>query len=236
MEEAKLHQKEIVKTDHVVDFVNGEYVSKSGDEYIDALSKLFSLKNKNDKPFTKQDIIKQPTLNAFNFDGKNDYKLICELRATPMIIKDNKRKNENIEAINFVSNEALETFNKALGVSYILTCCINNNEHIIKIGQTRTPFKARLQSYNCGSVYNWRTASTTNIKIKQSMVTTRLTFRLYLYDCSSDQYTITWHGVKSSPFASPKSLAVEDIMIKKFMEQFNQKPLANVQADATTVD
>ena len=218
------------------DFVNGEYVSKSGDEYIDALSKLFSFFYKNDKPFTKQDIIKQPTLNAFNFDGKNDYKLICELRATPMIIKDNKRKNENIEAINFVSNEALETFNKALGVSYILTCCINNNEHIIKIGQTRTPFKARLQSYNCGSVYNWRTASTTNIKIKQSMVTTRLTFRLYLYDCSSDQYTITWHGVKSSPFASPKSLAVEDIMIKKFMEQFNQKPLANVQADATTVD
>ncbi len=218
------------------DFKNGIYISKSGNDYINALSKLFSLTNKNDKPFTIEDIKKQPTLREFNFSGKNDYEFICKLKIQPMTIENNNRKNENIVAIDFANHNAKQIFNNSLGISYILTCPINNNEHIIKIGQTRTPFKARLNSYNCGSVYNWRTASTTNIKIKQSMVTTRQIFNLYIYDCSEDQYIIVWHGVKSSPFASPKSLAVEDIMIKKFIEQFNQKPLANIQANATTID
>lgn len=46
---------------------------------------------------------------------------------------------------------------------------------------------------------------------------------------------IEWRGEKSVPFASPKSLAVEDIMIKKFIAQFGVKPLANIQGDATQV-
>ena len=89
--------------------------------------------------------------------------------------------------------------------------------YIIKIGQTRKTFQERLTSYNCGNVYNWRTASTTNIKIKQSMVATRAIFNLYLYDCSDEPYVLEWHGIRSAEFAAPKSLAVEDIMIKKFI-------------------
>lgn len=209
------------------------YESKSGEEYIEALSRLFRLVNKNDKPFTIADIKKEPTLDAFKFDGVKDYEYICDLRARPLCIKDGVRENEKILAVNFCNKLTEEIFKSSKGVSYMITCLIDGKEHIIKIGQTRTPFMKRLGSYNCGVVNNWRTASTTNIKMLQSMVTTRQTFKLYIYDCSADQYQITWHGVQSTKFASPKSLAVEDIMVKQFIKEFGKKPLANIQADAT---
>lgn len=215
------------------DFDNGIYTSKQGNEYIEALSKLFNITNKNDKPFTEDDVISQPTLNDFNFLGKNDFIFCCELKAKPMTIINDIRKNEMIKASNFANDKVKQFFETALGVSYMLTCPLDEVEYIVKIGQTRTPFKKRLQSYNCGCVFNWRTASTTNIKILQSMVTTRLVYKLYICDCSEDKTTIIWHGIESVPFASPKSLAVEDIMVKKFIEQFNKKPLANVQTNAT---
>lgn len=217
------------------DYVN-HFESKSGDDYIKALSSVFNLVNVNDKPFDLNDIIVQPTLKEFNFNGKNDFRFICKLHAEPMRIdkSDRKRKNEKIIADHFYGNEEKDIFENSMGVAYMITCTLNGKEHIIKFGQTRTPFKARLGSYNCGVVNNWRTASTTNIKILQSMVTTRQVFNLYLYDCSEPE-TIVWHGV-SQKVASPKSLVVEDIIIKKFIEQFGKKPLANVQADATGSD
>ena len=67
------------------------------------------------------------------------------------------------------------------------------------------------------------------------MVFFKTIINLYLYDCSDDYYVTVWHGVQSVRFASPKALAVEDIMVKKFREQFGFKPLANVQANATEV-
>ena len=198
------------------DDINGVYIQKSGKDYLNALSHIFPLNNKNDKPFNLTDIKMQPTLNDFSFSGKEDFIFICNLRASPLEIKEGVRKNEKIQA-------------------YILTCYIENKEHIIKFGQSRTTFKKRLGSYNCGVVNNWRTASTTNIKMLQSLVATRATLNLYLYDCSDEVMIIEWRGEKSVPFASPKSLAVEDIMIKKFMSQFGTKPLANIQSDATQV-
>ena len=66
------------------------------------------------------------------------------------------------------------------------------------------------------------------------MVVTRLPVNLYLYDCQKTE-VFEWHGVKSVPFASPFSLAVEDIMIKEFIKQYGKKPLINIQASATTV-
>jgi hypothetical protein len=65
-------------------------------------------------------------------------------------------------------------------------------------------------------------------------VTTRATFKLYLYDCGTPE-KIVWHGVESVPFSSQKIYAVEDILVKKFFEAFDQKPLANVQTSATEV-
>ncbi|UUD34800.1 hypothetical protein NPA07_03185 [Mycoplasmopsis caviae] len=146
----------------------------------------------------------------------------------------NVRKNEKILATNFTSNNAQNIFNNSMGVAYLMTCEVEGVERIIKIGQTRNSFKDRLQSYNCGSVNNWRTASTTNIKLKQSMVCTRLPITLYLYDCGKLE-TFEWYGITSVPFANSFSLAVEDIMIKAFIKQFGQKPLINIQANATTI-
>lgn len=219
------------------DYKDGHYESKKGQDYLDALARIFPLDNINDNPFTLDDIKQQPELRDFRFPGLIDYKYICKLSVIPMVItNDNRRFNEKIFPIEFNSPEAERTFNQSLGVSYLLTCVIDGKEHIIKIGSSRTTFKKRLGSYNCGVVNNWRTASTTNIKILQSMVTNRIDLNLYLFDCSQDLYTIDWHGVRSVPFATPKALAVEDIMIKQFIEQFGHKPLANVQASATEVD
>lgn len=224
---------EILKT--LCDKKGDYYESKEGLDYIQALSGIFPLKNANDKPFTIEDIIKQPTLQEFNFSGVQDFKFICNLKAKPLKIINDNRENEKIIAYNFVDKEAEETFSNILGVTYIITCVINKKEHIIKIGSSRTTFKKRLASYNCGVVNNWRTASTTNIKILQSMVTTRLVFKLYLYDCNEGTLSYTWRGIESVPFASPKALAVEDIMVKQYYKQFKAKPLANVQTNATEV-
>ena len=207
-----------------------------GNDYVMALSKLCNLKNKNDIPFTKEEIQKQPTIDEFNFSGKNDYKFICELKGVPMKINGNSVTNETIIPINFKDKNAENVFERTLGVSYILTCKVGQKEHIIKIGQTRTPFKARLQSYNCGSVVNWTTASTTNKKIKQSIVSSGLTYKLYLYECDEKPKKYTFHGVQSKEFSSPKLLAVEDIMVNEFIKQFKQKPLANIQANATAIN
>lgn len=219
------------------DYIDGEYVSKKGNDYIDALSSLFSLDNQNDKPFTIEDIKKQPVLKDFKFPGVEEYKYICKLHAEPMRInREGKRKNEKIKETDFVDENAKSIFKDKLGVSYLITCEIEGKEYVIKIGSSRTSFKKRLGSYNCGVANNWRTASTTNIKILQSMVTTRLDFKLYLYDCSDEPYTINWHGIQSVLFASPKALAVEDIMVKQFIKEFGEKPLANIQANATEID
>lgn len=219
------------------DFDGKLYIQKKGADYLDALSRVFSLNNRNDIPFTLDDIKSQPTYESFSFAGKQDFQKICTLTITPLTYDPTtqKRKNESIKAINFVSKEAEQIFRASLGVAYLMTCTIDGIEYIIKIGQTRNTFKDRLGSYNCGCVTNWRTASTTNIKLKQSMVTTRIDVNLYLYDCQKTE-VFEYHGIKSVPFASAFSLAVEDIMIKEFIKQFGQKPLINIQASATTVE
>lgn len=243
------NEEKIYKTKGTVSFSNikvlcdkigNKYISKSGDSYVSALAQVFGNTNKNDRPFTISDIIKQPTLSEFTFDGKDDFTFICELKAKPLeltISGDHLiRSNEKIEVQRFASKDAELIFSKSLGVAYILTCNVDGKEHIVKFGQSRTSFKSRLGSYNCGTVNAWRTASTTNIKMLQSMVTTRATFKLYLYDCSDEVIRYTWRGIESVPFASSKALAVEDIMLKKFNELFRTKPLANVQASATEID
>ncbi len=218
------------------DFNGTEYISKKGSDYIDALSSLFPLKNNNDTPFQVKDVLAQPTLEEFSFPGKTEFSLVCTLQAAPMRLSlDGERTNEQILASNFTSPDAKRVFKKALGVAYMITCPIDGKEYIVKFGQSRTTFEKRLGSYNCGIAFNWRTASTTNIKILQSLVATRLPFHLYLKDCSQKPFIYTWHEVTSVPFASPESLAVEDIMLGEFKRQFKKRPLANVQAKATKI-
>ena len=222
---------EILK--QLCNFDGDKYTQKTGSQYLESLEKVLGAVNRNDKPVTIDDIIQQPVLRDFSFSGIQDFKYVCKLHAYPMIIKNDRRKNEKIVPYDFANDEMKRIFNYSMGTVYIFTCPYEGKEYIIKIGQTRTTFKTRLSSYNCGVVNNWRTASTTNIKILQSMVSTGLDFKLYIYDCSEDPYILTWHGVTSVPFSASKALAVEDIMIKKFIEIFGKKPLANIQAQAT---
>jgi len=222
------------------EFDGEKYVSKSGAAYIEALKALFPPKNpdgkrnKNDTPFTREDILKQPKLGDFDFPGVKDFVYVCNLEVDPLVMSNDERSNEKIYAIDFQGEAEKNLFEKRLGVVYLLTCVVNGNEHIVKIGCSRTTFKDRLGSYNCGTVNNWRTASTTNIKMLQSFVATRERFKLYLFD-SGEPEVFDWHGVKSVPFASQIIYAVEDILVKKFLETFGHKPLVNVQTSATKV-
>jgi hypothetical protein len=216
---------------------NKNGVCKENDEFVDALSIVVAVHNKNDKPFTVAQIKNQPELSDFNFMGKNDFVYVCNLKAEPIKIKDNDWINEKIFAVDFVNDTQKEIFNKHLGVTYMLTCKIENAEYIVKFGSSRTPFVKRLGSYNCGVLNNWRTASTTNIKILQSLVACRnaTVFKLYLLPCGEAK-SFTWHGVVSTKFSNSKELAYEDILVKKFKEQYGKLPLANIQGNATTVD
>lgn len=235
MKQGTLNKEELIR---LCDKYNDHYESKKGEDYINALSNIFTIRNRNDKPFAARDVARQPTIEDFNFSGLKEFQYICELKAEPMILDifGARIKNEKIMPRNFANKKAESIFKNSLGVAYMLTCVIDGKEHIVKFGQTRTPFKSRLGSYNCGVVNNWRTASTTNIKILQSFLATRLTYKLYIRDCSEDVVTFLWAGEKSVPFASPISLAIEDICMKKFVDKYGRPPLANVQANATEID
>lgn len=152
------------------------------------------------------------------------------MTAVPLRIdENNKKKNERIIAKDF-ETDAEDDYKKCLGVVYLITCEIDGKEHIIKIGSSRLTFEDRLKSYNCGYVSNWRTASTTNIKILQSFVVTIKDFNLYLYTKSGSQ-VYEWCGMKSEPFASSKIYAVENLFIGRFKEEFDKPPLANIQTN-----
>lgn len=235
MKQGTLRYDELIA---LCDKYKDHYESKIGDDYVAALSKVFQIKNRNDRPFVEREVMRQPTIEDFNFVGLREFQFICNLKAQPMYLNvfGVRIKNEKIVPVNFASKKAENIFKNALGVAYMLTCTIDGKEHIVKFGQTRTPFKSRLGSYNCGVVNNWRTASTTNIKILQSFLATRLTYNLYIRDCSDDVVTFEWAGEKSVPFASPISLAIEDICMKKFVRKYGRPPLANIQASATEID
>ena len=214
---------------------NNLYYSKIDKEYVESFKSYISGKNQNDIPFTIEDIKEQPTLDDFSFKGLDDFEYVCKLYAKPMIIKkdEQKKENEKIFVVNdsFVNEKSKKLFFNTLGVVYIITCNLNGFEHIIKIGQSRNTFASRLDSYNCGSVTNIRTASTTNIKILQSFVATRKHFNLYICDCSDENKSFEWCGLKSPVIASSKCCAYENILVTAFMNQFNFKPLANVQSN-----
>lgn len=72
---------------------DGNYISKEGTTYIEALKIVLSSRNRNDNPFNIDDILKQPLLKEFKFKGVKDFKYICKLKADSMIInKDNFTK------------------------------------------------------------------------------------------------------------------------------------------------
>lgn len=131
---------------------NDSFESLEGIAYVNALYNAFPLKNKNDFPFLERDMLLQPQFKDFKFPGMSEFIPTCILEAKPMTIKNNEKYNEKIIVKNFLTKEGENIFYKKSGILYLITCLINNKEYIIKFGQSRTNFKLRLQSYNCGSV------------------------------------------------------------------------------------
>ena len=131
---AKEGKPTIEELKSLCNYENGIYISKSGDQYINSLGRVFSLVNRNDKPFTIEDIKRQPELKDFLFAGVVDYRFICNLEATPMTINaSNKRKNEKIHPNNFVGPEEQSIFDSALGVSYLITCVLEGKNILLKL-------------------------------------------------------------------------------------------------------
>ena len=233
------------------DATSNTYTSKQGQDYADALKALFYPDddgNENDKPFLDSDILEQPTLDEFRkrFKALDEFKFVCKLKANPMkldssgeLIKTGRKKSkEEIVAIAFANNDVKKVFETSIGVAYIITCLIDGKNYIIKIGQTGGTFDDRLGSYNCGYVKNWRTASTTNIKIVQSFVATRREFNLYLRDCGDLAKPIKWaRRSTNTAIASPLPEAIENICLQVFSKKFDgKKPLANIQTKKQTED
>ena len=243
----KLNKEQLIS---LCDFSDEEncYISKSGKEYADALKAIFYPDddgNTNDKPFLEEDILVQPTLRRFHFAALDQFKFNCKLKAIPMKLDKNgdlmnlggrSKSREKVIAYDFYDDDAENIFKNSVGVAYIITCPIDDDEYIIKIGQTGGTFEDRLGSYNCGYVTNWRTASTTNIKIVQSFVATRKVFNLYIRDCGMLAKKYKWAHRSTALIASPLVEAIENICLQRFNEKFHCKPLANVQTKKQTDD
>jgi hypothetical protein len=212
---------------------DGFYYSKKGQDYINGLALIFPIDNTNDRPFTIDEIVHEPELSDFGFDGIQEFKRVCKLYAKPMKLTEKLerifRGNEKIVIESFYSEEWKKKYETNKGIVYLLTALVDDKEYIVKFGQTRKTLKDRIGSYNCGYVNNWRTASTTNIKILQSMLTSRLFFNLYAIDCSDEPEIFVWYGEKSSPFASSKSLAYEEICNRMFIKKYKKPTIANIQ-------
>ena len=216
---------------------DGSYIQKTGDLFIDSFKKHIEKKHKKEcknlSLFSIDDIKKQKELCDFSFQGKNDFKLVGKLVGEKMKIDStNKITYEKI----VIKDDKFETgteyiYKNSKGVVYMITALLDNKEYIIKFGSSRKVLMERINSYNAGKIRNIGTASTANIFILQSIIASNLEFNLYVCDCSDFIERFKWYDKISAPFASSKSLAYENIIIKAFEEQFKCIPIGNTQKD-----
>ncbi len=197
----------------------------------------------NENAFSKKDIVAQPELKDFNFKGLKDFIPAGKLSLNPLEILINKDEKQNVviqEKVSlndYASEEAKTKWNTYLGACYILTAVVDGKEHFIKVGQTRKTMSERAGSYSTGSLKYIGKNSTTNLRILQSMVNADpdVEFRMHIwYNPDRHSGRISLYDEISSPLADGTQLAMEEITIKKFVQQFGFKPLGNVQMDPQT--
>ena len=92
---------------------------------------------------------------------------------------------------------------------------------ILKIGQTITDVKCRIQSYNSGKKKHRKkgTCSTTNYFILQSLLNIDKRVNLYVYFAEKKPYDI--FGVKGND-CFPSAKVIEKIIINDFIDQFKK--------------
>ena len=209
---------------------------------VEFLNEFIKTKNKNDQIITVEDIMKQPKYEDFKFI--QDETFVKETNGKKFVycgkwsvdkpyfdINDTFIENNIVMKMAENEHDDVETLYKRVkGVVYILTCEIDGIEYIIKIGQTGKTMEERQSSYNCGNSVNRRngTCSTTNFRIKQSLAN-GLVFNIHVLDCSADNKVYRIGKYYSVEVAGGMPMGYEDILNQAFYDEFNQKPLLDIQ-------
>lgn len=220
----------------LIEQVDGSYIQKTGKDFIDSFKKyiadkLTEKKSNNLNLYTVEQVESSPLIDELNFSGIKDFKLLGELSYQKLIINaDNTYTNQKLYIENLDETNK-NIYEKSKGILYMIVGVIDNKKHIIKFGQTRKTLEERIGSYNCGTIKNIGTASTTNVFILQSIIASDIKYEVYYVDCSDFIERFKWYDQISKSFASSKSLAFENIILQQYIKQFNEKPLGNTQAE-----
>ena len=164
-------------------------------------------KNKNITPLKLQDL--QNEFFYKDFEYKNYFEHLCNLIPN--------RGEEKIEIGN--SNFSKE------GLVYVFVI----EEKILKIGQTITNIKGRIQSYNCGKT-EYRIAgtnSTTNYFILQSILKINKKVKVYAFFPDMPKFSIFGKEYQSS---YPPAKVAENKILEDFIKKHKKKPVGCTQS------
>lgn len=164
------------------------------------------MKNKNDIPLDLKDI-NSISYNDFKF--KSFFEKVCDL--IPNL------KKEKIEIKNLIG--------KGLTNKGLVYCFVINNK-VVKIGNTITTIKERIQSYNCGK-QKYRdkgTCSTTNYFVLQTFLKTNENIEVYGF--FPEKQEIDVFGTKYFQTINPKQYEAH---ILKYMKDKNIFPILCIQ-------
>ncbi len=223
---------------------DGTFIPKKGDDYCDAFVSFLKDHRKSintsDEPIRPNEITAGHKLVDFLSGCKNskDFVYVCDLKASVYTLdKDgNASQNEKI-IMDFSSsafNEESPLISKKIGLAYILTCVVSGVEYIIKFGETSLTFIERINSYNCGCVNAFNSASKTNWRFVQSIVANRdYIFKMHVKDCSQLSKKFKWGGKTSSLYASSFRKAVQEICLLNYEKIFGkgEVPIGNIQKE-----
>lgn len=173
------------------------------------LTKNIMKKNKNIVPLVLNDLAGEVEYSKFEY--KNFFIHSCNL------IPEKEKERIRIKIID-------EIIFKKKGVVYLFIV----NGKVLKIGQTTTTIKKRIQSYNCGKV-EYRingTNSTTNYFILQSILKINKTVEVYTYQPDKPEINVFGKIIKTN---TPVTKMVEKQIIKDFIKKFGKKPVGLTQ-------
>jgi hypothetical protein len=150
-------------------------------------------------------------VNYADFEYKPYFTHICNL--VPNV--DNERLD-----IEEIDSQKVKDF----GLVYVFVI----DEKIFKIGQSITPIKSRVQSYNCGKT-EYRisgTNSTTNYFVLQSLLKINKKVKVYAYFPPKKEYTLFDEKGNDS---FPPVKKIENKIMRDFIKKHGKKPIGSTQ-------
>ncbi|GMO60885.1 MAG: hypothetical protein Ta2D_06620 [Rickettsiales bacterium] len=144
-----------------------------------------------------------------DFEFKQYFSHLCDLQP-----------NKELEKLEIITENDITKE----GLVYVFV--IDN--YIFKIGHTTTSIKDRIQSYNCGKV-EYRingTNSTTNYFVLQSLLNINKIVNVYAFFPEQPKYELFGKKYQDS---FPVSKRAENVILNKFIEKHNKKPVGCTQ-------